>query len=228
LLMLQIGGMSCAVCTGRVEAADQCRLISLRFTSLGALALEATKKFHKAADDVYGQLDEFASLLLGKGPLASCDNPTCRAGAVDVLKRCSRCLDVRYCSKECQVAHWKVHKQSRSKIDGAASSEAKHVSSDCVESVSAVDDEKSGADEKAMLANFKQLITKRLENPDDPDCRQLDTDASNRGLQASGNPTPAPVNAATGVPTIMTPVAVSVPTASTSTNTARHQLLRLS
>jgi hypothetical protein len=78
---------------------------------------------------------------------------------------------------------------------------------------------KSGADEKAMLANLKQLITKCLENPDDPDCRQLDTDASTRGLQASGTPTPAPVNAATGVPT-MTPAAANVPTAITSTNTA--------
>jgi hypothetical protein len=78
---------------------------------------------------------------------------------------------------------------------------------------------KYGADEKAMLANLNLLITKCLEDPDDPDCRQLDTDASNRGLQASGNPSPAPVNAATGVPT-MTPAAASFPTAITISNTA--------
>jgi hypothetical protein len=51
-------------------------------------------------------------------PLAICDYPTCRAGAVGVIKLspCSRCRDARYCSKECQVAHWKVHKQSCSKV----------------------------------------------------------------------------------------------------------------
>ncbi|KAH9848254.1 hypothetical protein C2E23DRAFT_464732 [Lenzites betulinus] len=27
------------------------------------------------------------------------------------LKRCTRCLDVLYCSKECQVEHWRVHKE---------------------------------------------------------------------------------------------------------------------
>jgi hypothetical protein len=55
-------------------------------------------------------------------PLASCDNPKCQAGAVGVtkLKCCSRCRNARYCSTECQVAHWKVHKQSCSKADGAA------------------------------------------------------------------------------------------------------------
>lgn len=27
------------------------------------------------------------------------------------LKKCAKCLDVMYCSKECQTAHWKVHKK---------------------------------------------------------------------------------------------------------------------
>ena len=31
-------------------------------------------------------------------------------------KRCSKCQTVYYCSKECQKAHWKIHKKACSEI----------------------------------------------------------------------------------------------------------------
>ena len=31
-------------------------------------------------------------------------------------KRCSKCQTVYYCSKECQKAHWKIHKKGCSEI----------------------------------------------------------------------------------------------------------------
>lgn len=38
---------------------------------------------------------------------AACSMPA-RAGAP--LKKCSRCMEVRYCSPTCQREHWRVHK----------------------------------------------------------------------------------------------------------------------
>merc|ERR1712195_49310 len=38
---------------------------------------------------------------------SSCANPECVKGGE---KRCARCLKVRYCSRECQVAHFRTHK----------------------------------------------------------------------------------------------------------------------
>eukprot|EP00055_Hartaetosiga_balthica_P009193 m.36083 g.36083 ORF g.36083 m.36083 type:complete len:416 (+) comp6644_c0_seq3:281-1528(+) len=37
-----------------------------------------------------------------------CGNPGCNA--THVPHKCSRCLSVRYCSRECQVAHWQSHR----------------------------------------------------------------------------------------------------------------------
>jgi ribosomal protein S20 len=38
---------------------------------------------------------------------AHCANPGCGGGGV---KRCVVCKDTRYCGKQCQVAHWPVHR----------------------------------------------------------------------------------------------------------------------
>ena len=38
---------------------------------------------------------------------SSCANPECAKGGE---KRCARCRKVRYCSRECQVAHYRTHK----------------------------------------------------------------------------------------------------------------------
>ena len=38
----------------------------------------------------------------------SCD--TCASCGVAAVLNCSRCMRVKYCSKECQPTHWKAHK----------------------------------------------------------------------------------------------------------------------
>lgn len=42
----------------------------------------------------------------------TCENPSCESGNVDSKLRCSRCTLVFYCSKNCQLQHWPVHKSS--------------------------------------------------------------------------------------------------------------------
>jgi hypothetical protein len=81
-------------------------------------AVNTTKKYIRKQDKKSARKAAVATAAM---PLAICDNPKCRAGPVveTTLRRCTRCLDARYCSPECQVAHWKVHKQSCSKIGTA-------------------------------------------------------------------------------------------------------------
>jgi hypothetical protein len=58
---------------------------------------------HGTAADV-AKSNELAEWLESK---SSCANPECAEGGE---KRCARCRKVRYCSRECQVAHHRVHK----------------------------------------------------------------------------------------------------------------------
>ena len=46
-----------------------------------------------------------------------CDNPGCRQDQVlkDKPSRCSRCKASFYCSRDCQLAHWKTHKHECSR-----------------------------------------------------------------------------------------------------------------
>lgn len=38
------------------------------------------------------------------------DGFLCENCKQDATKRCSKCKQVWYCTRECQLAHWKVHK----------------------------------------------------------------------------------------------------------------------
>ena len=66
-----------------------------------------------------------AQMLLEEVPCTiGCSNPTCVAlsGASEVkvsCKACTGCKVVYYCSRECQVAHWKLHKGICKKLSGS-------------------------------------------------------------------------------------------------------------
>ena len=40
------------------------------------------------------------------------DPPKCAVCGAEACKRCSRCQNEWYCRRECQVSHWKKHKQA--------------------------------------------------------------------------------------------------------------------
>lgn len=45
-----------------------------------------------------------------------CSNPGCSQQVSKGMKRCSRCKQVAYCSRECQLAHWKAgHREACAK-----------------------------------------------------------------------------------------------------------------
>ena len=55
------------------------------------------------------------------GVCPNCGGPKlpyiCAQCGKTTIKKCSACLEVRYCSRECQIKHWNVHKESCSWID---------------------------------------------------------------------------------------------------------------
>jgi hypothetical protein len=56
--------------------------------------------------------EEHKQLVLNQ--MSQCFNPFCKIPASEAsgsLKKCTRCLIARYCSRECQAEHWKSHKE---------------------------------------------------------------------------------------------------------------------
>jgi ankyrin repeat protein len=52
-----------------------------------------------------------------EGACAACGGSCSSSGAA--CKKCSRCQGVQYCSKLCQLTHWRVHKASCAPVGGA-------------------------------------------------------------------------------------------------------------
>lgn len=42
---------------------------------------------------------------------ARCANKNCQSSVDSSLRRCGRCRAIAYCSKECQLIHWPVHRE---------------------------------------------------------------------------------------------------------------------
>lgn len=82
----------------------------------------------KSEDGIEAALDkglEKGNAKVAKLLVTFCGNCELGATADKVFKRCGRCEALSYCSKECQIAHWKVHKLTCvQKSDSAGSSNA--------------------------------------------------------------------------------------------------------
>lgn len=69
--------------------------------------------------DEHPDVKSVGTFLLKRRGVIGCHNPTCAEEMKDdavrespVLKACSRCGNANYCSRTCQVAHYKVHKKN--------------------------------------------------------------------------------------------------------------------
>jgi len=58
------------------------------------------------------EIPEVAATLAGYHPRPLSDKLGCHVCFKLPAKKCGKCLDVAYCSKECQVSDWKEHKKS--------------------------------------------------------------------------------------------------------------------
>lgn len=67
---------------------------------------EAHRVYDNTCDELVVSLDEMKAL-------SQCAHCGCiRDRRIGHAKVCSRCRSERYCSRECQVAHWPIHKQT--------------------------------------------------------------------------------------------------------------------
>ncbi|KDR79804.1 hypothetical protein GALMADRAFT_241889 [Galerina marginata CBS 339.88] len=72
-----------------------------------------TSKFSSSQKKGTSSKEEDPNVIAGKKLEKKCGNPECYARQREIeLKACARCKSMRYCSRECQVAHWKSHKTS--------------------------------------------------------------------------------------------------------------------
>uniref|UniRef100_A0A383VVR0 MYND-type domain-containing protein n=1 Tax=Tetradesmus obliquus TaxID=3088 RepID=A0A383VVR0_TETOB len=83
------------------------------------------------AGEVGQQLKESAAAVCGRLPVWKiCNSPECLNMAEMSEKqlaggtgtRCSTCQAVFYCSRECQLAHWKQHKRLCKQLSGGRKS----------------------------------------------------------------------------------------------------------
>lgn len=76
-----------------------------------AVVKDTIKK--ESAESALNALHALSSAL----PSSGCANPLCTtpSSPPPTLSQCARCRTVAYCSRPCQVDHWKVHKTACSK-----------------------------------------------------------------------------------------------------------------
>jgi len=76
----------------------------------GKCEYEARKSINET---LMGTMDEYATEYHVPGPSSASREvlPCGNCNKVGQVKKCGRCELVAYCDKECQTAHWKVHKR---------------------------------------------------------------------------------------------------------------------
>jgi hypothetical protein len=64
-----------------------------------------------SSEDLFAEMKRFSELYSLDAIDDVLEAPICAACGKGAIKRCSRCRDEWYCSRECQVARWSKHKQ---------------------------------------------------------------------------------------------------------------------
>jgi hypothetical protein len=83
----------------------------------------------KCSDEKYKEVKHIATMGM-------CSNPECTIPGRMVERKgmlhCIRCRQINYCSRECQVAHWSIHKEfCDESVDRQAAFEAKQKAAKC-------------------------------------------------------------------------------------------------
>jgi hypothetical protein len=65
------------------------------------------------AQKIYDQFLKAPDAKMGRADMYTC--AYCGTTSSDKLSMCSRCKTISYCTRECQVSHWKVHKKECAK-----------------------------------------------------------------------------------------------------------------